>query len=201
MNSSSSNQVTAPQLIKELNLSKATFMSWVRRGKMEEAIIARPGKQNKGYLFDYDTAIHIIQGYTDVKIKPSPGKRKKIVDSAESALESDEDDIEQVVRSASVRNSDAPTVNKARAMKEAYQAQIARLDYEERSNRLVDVDAVVFRFNKAARVIRNNFLSIPGRIASELSGMQDARSIENLITKEMMLTLEGLQNVDLSFKE
>lgn len=96
------------------------------------------------------------------------------------------------------KKSNAPTLAQSKAIKEAYAAQLAKLDYEERVKNLVDIKTLKrFLFN-TARAIRNNLLTIPSRIASELAFIDDDQEIEKIIQNEILLVLEDIQNIDVN---
>lgn len=96
------------------------------------------------------------------------------------------------------KTSNAPTLAQSKAIKEAYAAQLAKLDYEERVKNLVDIKILKrFLFN-TARAIRNNLLTIPSRIASELAYISDDQEIEKIIQDELLQVLEEIQTIDVN---
>lgn len=91
---------------------------------------------------------------------------------------------------ASGRN--APTYAESRAIREAYQARLARLDYEERSGKLVNADQVKADAFKAGRTVRDALLNISGRIAHQLASETDPARISARIDAEIREALKGL---------
>lgn len=172
--------------MKKLKLNKNTFDSWVKRGRLDEAIIHRRGENNnRSHILDYDKAYAIIQGSTAIG-NTLPEPKGAAAKAASEALESTD--------AITKRTSS----NAAKAMKDAYQAQTAKLDYEERIGKLVDAKKVKRVYYNASRTVKNNLLAIPGRIAAEITGIKDDKEVENLITTEILIALEGLQNVTLA---
>lgn len=86
----------------------------------------------------------------------------------------------------------APSYNRSRAFREAYNARIAKLEYEERVGTLVNADEVRAEAFKLARSVRDSLLNIPDRLAAVLAGESDARHIHMLLTDEIRKALEGL---------
>lgn len=81
---------------------------------------------------------------------------------------------------------------KARTAREAYNAQLARLEYEERSGKLVNADEVKAEAFKLARTVRDAMMNIPDRISAELVGQTDARDIHALLSSEIRKAMESL---------
>lgn len=165
--------IAAPEVIKLLGIKKNTFMSWLRRGKLDDAIVSKEGKGPKTvYLFDRIKIMNVIHNTTSVApINPEPAK---------------------------VDKPTGPTLNQSRATKEGYAALLIKLDYEQRIKKLVEVKEIKRQFYGAARAVRNNLMSIPGRVAAELVGLTDDKEIERILTEEILLSLEGLENVAIS---
>lgn len=186
----SSNQAIAPEIVKRLKISKGTFDSWVTRGKFDEAIISRRGENGcRAHIFDYDKVVQIIRDTTSVTIK-APVSAALAAPSAEPAAEP--------ISSERVTPTGSPSYNQSKAVREAYMAQLAKLDFEERSRKLVDAKKTKRIFFNAARSVRNNLLAIPGRLAAEITGLTDDKEVEQLIMNEILMTLEDLQNVTLT---
>lgn len=85
-----------------------------------------------------------------------------------------------------------PTYADARAVREGYQAKLAKLEYEEKTKQVIDREQVkreAFEFNKR---IRDGFDNIPSRIASEILGCKDAFEVEQLLIREFNKVYELL---------
>ena len=66
-----------------------------------------------------------------------------------------------------------PPLAQSRAIREAYQARLARLDYEERTGTLVSKEKVRQAAFQRARTLRDRLLALPDRLASELAAITD----------------------------
>jgi hypothetical protein len=85
------------------------------------------------------------------------------------------------------------TLNQSRAIKEAYLARLAKLEFEERSGQLVRADDVKNEAFKSARVVRDSILNVPDRIAAQLAAETEPGAIHIILTEELRKALEGLQ--------
>ena len=86
---------------------------------------------------------------------------------------------------------DIPNFNESRAKREAYQAELARLEYEEKQSTLVNAEAVKKEAFRTARLVRDAMLNIADRIAAELAADTDAFSVHKRLTDEIRTALSG----------
>ncbi|WP_419831239.1 hypothetical protein [Endozoicomonas atrinae] len=80
----------------------------------------------------------------------------------------------------------------ARTMREAFRAKLAKLDFEERSGQLTDASKVKNDAFKAGRIIRDELLAIPDRLADVLAAEDDAGEVRKIIFEELELVLNRL---------
>jgi hypothetical protein len=80
----------------------------------------------------------------------------------------------------------------SRAAREAYLARLAKLEFEERSGKLVDADQVRAQIYGLGRRLRDAFLSMPDRLAPLLAGEVDQAVVHRLLTQEIMTCLGEL---------
>jgi hypothetical protein len=95
-------------------------------------------------------------------------------------------------RNTAPASTSADSFAKARAAREAYNAKLAQLNYEERSSGLVDAAMVRRRAFENARAVRDVLLNIPNRISGELAGQNDPQKIHNMLTVEITRALDEL---------
>lgn len=86
---------------------------------------------------------------------------------------------------------DIPNFNESRAKREAYQAELARLEYEEKQGTLVNAEAVKKEAFRTARLVRDAMLNIADRIAAELAANTDAFAVHKQLTDEIRTALNG----------
>lgn len=79
-----------------------------------------------------------------------------------------------------------------RKQREKYQAEMARLDFEEKSKTLIPADEVRREAFRLARVTRDSMLNIPDRLAAELAAETNQFKIHRRLTEEIRLALSDL---------
>lgn len=90
------------------------------------------------------------------------------------------------------RQPQGPSYAQSRAVREAYQARLAKLEYEQKSGKLVDADQVKASAFKTARTVRDGLLNLPDRIAHELAHETDATRVHARLSTEIRTVLEAL---------
>ena len=90
---------------------------------------------------------------------------------------------------------EVPPYSQSRAVKEAYQARISRLIYEEKKGSLVNVNEVKFEAFRRARMARDQILAVPDRVAPILAAEDDEDRIQEILESELRDALEVLSNV------
>jgi hypothetical protein len=80
----------------------------------------------------------------------------------------------------------------SRGVRESYMARMAKLEFEERSGKLVDADEVRAQLFGLGRRLRDAMLGVPDRIAPVLVGQSDQAAIHRLLTEEIMTSLAEL---------
>ena len=81
---------------------------------------------------------------------------------------------------------------KSRANKELFEALLKKLEYEERSGKLVEIAKMEVDAFTAARVARDKLLAIPDRLAPTLVGVTDIHELKEILRKEILATLQNL---------
>jgi hypothetical protein len=82
-----------------------------------------------------------------------------------------------------------PSYAQSRAIREAYAARLAKLDYEERSGALVRTDRVKVGWFNALRVVRDRILNLPDRLAPLLAAESDERRVREMLVVELRTVL------------
>ena len=80
----------------------------------------------------------------------------------------------------------------SRAAREAYLARLAKLDFEQRSGKLVDADEVRAQIFALGRRLRDTLMGLPDRLAPVLVGQADQATIHRTLTEELMGSLAEL---------
>jgi hypothetical protein len=84
----------------------------------------------------------------------------------------------------------------ARAVRETYAARILRLEFEQKSGRLVDKNDLKLKLTKLHMAIRDSLRTIPDRVAPVLAAETEQAKIHAILLKEIGQALEGLQGFD-----
>lgn len=80
----------------------------------------------------------------------------------------------------------------SRAHRETYEALLKKLEYEEKSGKLVEISKMEVDAFTAARVARDKLLGIPDRVAPHLVGQTEIHVIKELLRKEILNCLQNL---------
>jgi hypothetical protein len=80
----------------------------------------------------------------------------------------------------------------SKAVREAYLARLAKLDFEERSGKLVSAEEVKISAFKLARQIRDALMNIPDRVSPELAAETNAAKIHARLHREVREALAAL---------
>lgn len=98
---------------------------------------------------------------------------------------------EKVVQAAGIKTLDYTT---ARTLNEQYKAALNKLEYEQKSGKLIDASEVEKRAFLAGRLIRDQLLSIPDRCSALVAAESDAFNCKQIILKEINYILENLSD-------
>ena len=91
-----------------------------------------------------------------------------------------------------------PSLAANRAIREMYAARITKLEFEERSKKLVPLDELRLELAKLHLVVRDNLRTVPDRIAPIVAAETDQAKIHSIILQEIRQCLERLKGVDIS---
>jgi phage terminase Nu1 subunit (DNA packaging protein) len=115
--------------------------------------------------------------------------------AATTSIDRGEHNNRMMLRDAGAEG-DAASFAASRAKREAYEAELARLKYEQQAGTLVDAEQVKKEAFKVARTIRDGMLNIPDRLAAELVGQDDSFIIHRKLTDEIRKALESALGQD-----
>lgn len=94
---------------------------------------------------------------------------------------------------SSTPQPEGPSFARSRAIREAYNAQLAKLDFEERSGKLVSVAQVRADGIKLAAAVIAGMYNIPERCADDIAGMSDPHEIHALLVREIDAAVSELR--------
>ena len=96
------------------------------------------------------------------------------------------------VEPAQTTSKGIPNYADSRAVREAFVARLAKLDYEERQGKLVEADKVRLQAFELARKVRDALLAIPDRVASTCAHETSEHEVHKLISDEIVQVLQRL---------
>lgn len=85
-----------------------------------------------------------------------------------------------------------PSLAQSRAVKEAYLARLAKLDYEQKIGKLIEADEVKVRAFKLARNARDAMLTLPDRLAPVLASETDVQAVHRLLLEDIERTCQRI---------
>ena len=96
------------------------------------------------------------------------------------------------------QKSPMPSLAANRAIKEMYAARLQKLEFEEKSKKLVPFDELKLQLSKLHLQVRDNLRTIPDRISPIIAAETDSAKIHSIISSEIRECLEGLKTIDIS---
>jgi hypothetical protein len=81
------------------------------------------------------------------------------------------------------------TYAQSRAVRELYLARLAKIEFEERSGKLISRDEITVAAFTKARTVRDNLLNIPDRVAAVLAAETDPVRTHQILTDEIRKAL------------
>jgi hypothetical protein len=102
--------------------------------------------------------------------------------------------IDQALAQQQNQAAAIPSFAQSRAIREAYAARLTRLEYDQRSARLVDKNELKMRLVKLHMGVRDALRTIPDRVAPIVAAENDQAKIHAMLLKEIGQALEGLSN-------
>jgi uncharacterized Zn finger protein len=97
---------------------------------------------------------------------------------------------------ADVTPTGVPDYRKSRAIRQFYEAKLAKLEIDVREGRLVDVDEINRETFNRARRVRDRLLMIPRRLAAQIAAEPDAHAIEDLLDAAFKDALEDMASAE-----
>ena len=86
--------------------------------------------------------------------------------------------------------------HKARAVRETYSARLAKLEFEERTGKLISKDEVDIKYFQLARQLRDRMQQIPRKVAPEIVALvvadPDVRGVTDILDVAIREALEDL---------
>lgn len=172
--------ISAKEYAAHRGISLVAVSKAIKTGRLANAI---KGRAKGGYQIDRDEADR----------EWPTGERELLRDALAGRIESKSIQVQGLDLDENPTTAGAAAAYvKARAVREAMNAKIAKLDLEEKAGRLIDAEQVKNEAFKAARAVRDSLLNIPDRLAPELAAETNQFKVHARLLEEMRRALEGL---------
>ena len=150
-------RISYQKLADKVGVSKDTIREWIAKGHIPYEIDDR----GKKYLLE-EIALPAVEAYRETRTTPD----QSIVKSAS--------ETKYVTTSA---------FNRAKAMREQYNARLAKVKYETQLGELIKREVVEKRVYELGLMIKDAIMAIGGKIAPELASETDEKKILNMINE------------------
>ena len=171
--------VNAAEFAKKLGISKQRVVKGIESGLLPTSVKINKKGKNKAYEIDLE------RGLKEWADNIDPAKQR-------------ETDKQNDTRALNEGGAGASHYQRAKAVKEHYGAQLARLQYEELAGKLVPAAQVKAEAFKTARNVRDTLMGLPERVSAELAHMSEPREIAIYLRAQIadaLKDLDGVQNV------
>lgn len=160
------------------NLSYATLARWAQRGKLPSLANKPKGKA------------HVI---ADPKQLDREVAAARAPDRGGS---NGAPDIDQALQARKAQEAAVPSFAFSRSVREAFSSRLVKLEYEQRSGKLIDKNELKLKLAKLHMGVRDALRTIPDRVAPILAAETDQAKIHAMLLKEIGQALESLSGID-----
>jgi len=110
--------------------------------------------------------------------------------SANTDFSRQPDKARRTVKGEAPPSAAGPDYNVSRAVREAYTARLAKLEYEEKTGKLVDAEKVKMQWFNTLRIVRDRILQMPDRLAATFAAEVDTLKIKTTMDAELRRILD-----------
>ena len=162
-----------------------------QRGVSHEAVrkAVKVGRLSKSVVFGKTGKARLLPALADQEWTANTDSAQQRVPAVAPPRAPQAPDPEPVARD----EPKTATFQQARTLREAYMARLAKLEFDEKSGLLVKADAVKNEAFRTARIVRDNLLNIPDRIAAELANETNQFKVHQRLTQELRRALEDMK--------
>jgi hypothetical protein len=166
-------------LARRLGVSRGRIVQLSKQGVLGET--AHPLKNGR-YLVDIEAAVQKLRECTD---PVNHGHRNKIAGLIDPPPETSP--VQKTVEISEM------TFNSARTLKERYNAEMKKLDYEERAGKLLPDEDVQKGAFEMYRKTRDSLINIVDRISAQLAGEKKEANIRIILETEIRNALTHIR--------
>lgn len=169
-------KVDAAEFARHAKISKQRVTEGIKSGILKASVTVKKRGSRNSYEIDLERGL------------------KEWADNVDPAMQRDQ----SKQNDTRAMNGDAggtSNYQRARAVKETYAAQLAKLEYEEKAGKLVPAAQVKAEAFKVARNVRDSLMGLPERVSAELAHMKEPREIAIYLRAQIADALKDLEDV------
>lgn len=122
------------------------------------------------------------------------GKNKLVLYDQDAAVAAWNGEIGDCTTRINGSEREIPSFNESRAKSEHFRAELARLDLEQKEEKLCEVEKVKREAFSMARSVRDALNNIPDRVSNQFAAETDPVVIHQALGEELRKALERLTN-------
>lgn len=157
------------------------------------------GKQRRIFL-DWETqeaAWHKDRGDTGKRNRLTVGEKAAGVEVHGDPGQTHETGPDPVAATGAAEKK-TTAFQKARSVRETFNAKMAELNFRKAAGALVPAEEVKQVFFEIGKIAQQNMMNIPARVSAILAAETDEKKIGDILMDEIIKALDGIANADLS---
>lgn len=174
--------VTFSELATIKGCTKGAVTAAVLSGRISAAVVEKDGRR----WLDRDAALELWNRNT----RPTHNAKISQPDVIEAPPPADAEGLRQWVQQ--LPDEAIPALHQSRARREHFQAELAAMQVAQQRGELVSAEDVRREAFRCGREVRDNMLAIPARLAPELAGCNDPRTVYLRLEQEIITALRTL---------
>jgi len=148
---------------------------------------------NRRYIIDIEAAVENVKKYSDPVNRGHKNKIARLNQRADDGKQKT-DDVGQRAEKAKTIELAGMSFSAARTLKEQYNAEMKKLDYEERAGKLLRDEDVRKGAFEMYRKTRDSLLNIIDRISAQLAAEKKEANIRIILQNEIRNALTHIRN-------
>ena len=174
--------ITVSEFAEEINRTSRYVRYLIQRGKIPRDAVKPKIEGGRNLLIDRGAALAGIAG--------SVKKREPKKETAEIPIIEDIEEKKKVLEAAGIEVFS--TLVEAQKFKETYHGALKKLEFDQKSGRLIPADEIEREYFDLARTVRDQLLNLPARISAILAAEIDEVKVNEILTDEILQVLEVL---------
>lgn len=161
---------------KARGISHEAVRQAIKSGRLKKSVVMVKGEPKIGdeALADQEWAANTDQSKPRNRITGDPKHRR-----------APGEQMQPMANDGGSEGGKGPSYAQSRAIREAYMARLAKIEFDERSGKLVPADAARVAIFNTARKARDMLLAVPDRVAPLVVGQTDAHEIHRILMDEV----------------